>query len=144
MRNGVVALKSAGKLVVAGLEQPTVLLWNPDSSGFVVNDSEGSGQVSRLRYFRRTARGWVESRSLNQTASALYRKRYDCRAGAKSYTNVSGWDWRGSGRLRAIVQEGVHSEGCLQPHENRNVLFEVIGEPVTGRIFSAREVAMLR
>jgi hypothetical protein len=45
--------------------------------------------------------------------------------------------------LRAIVQEGVHSEGCIQPYEDDNVLLEVIGNPITGRIVSAREIRKL-
>lgn len=142
-KDGDTTLTVTGGLTVRGLQQPTVLRWNPRSTGFLLNDSEGSGQVSRLRYFHKVLGAWRESVRLDHVASKLYLRRYDCRGGRNSYTNVSGWNWTASGMLRAIVQEGVHSEGCVQPYEDRNPLFEVVGNPVTGRIVSAREIRKL-
>jgi hypothetical protein len=142
-RGGGLTLRVTGGLVIRHLMQPATVLWNPRSKGFLINDGEGSGQISRLRYFYLSDRRWRESRALDRSASALYVRRYDCRGGKNSYTNVSGWNWTGNGALRVIVQEGVHSEGCIQPHDDRNVLLEVIGNPVTGRILSAREVRTL-
>ena len=138
-----VTLHATGGLVIRNLEQPATILWNPRSTGFLINDGEGSGQVSRLRYFHWDGRRWHESRALDRAASALYLRRYDCRGRKNSYTNVSGWNWSANGLLRTIVQEGVHSEGCLQPYDHRNVLLEVIGDPETGRIVSARDVRTL-
>ncbi len=139
-----VTLRATGGLVVRGLQQPMTILWNPKSTGFLINDGEGSGQVSRLRYFHWNGRRWQESRALDRSGTALYKRRYDCRARRDSYTNVSGLAWTAGGLLRTIVQEGVHSAGCIQPYEDRNVLFEVIGDPMTGRIVSSREVRTLR
>lgn len=138
-----IVLTVADGFVITGLEQPTTFLWNPNSSAFLLNDSEGSGQTSHLRYFYKDGPTWRESRALAVAANRLYRRRFDCRAGRKSYTNTSGWNWTRSGLLRIIVQEGVHSEGCLQPHHDRNVLFEVIGDPVTGQVTSSREIDSL-
>jgi len=138
-----IALRISGGLTLTKLEQPVMLLWNPRSNGFLLNDGEGSGQTSRLRYFAYRHGRWRESRELDRRASQLYLRRYDCRRNENPYTNVSGWQWLQSGQLRAIVQEGVHSAGCLQPHEDRNVMLEVIGDPVTGRIARARELSHL-
>jgi hypothetical protein len=138
-----ITLRATSGLLVRNLEQPATILWNPRSTGFLINDGEGSGQVSRLRYFYLERGVWRESRALHRVASALYRRRYDCRRSKNSYTNVSGWNWTKNGLLRAVVQEGVHSEGCIQPHDDWNVLLEIIGNPVTGRILSAREVRKL-
>lgn len=139
--NGIVL--RAGGLFIRRVGQPVTFLWNPWSTGFLLNDGEGSGQVSRLRYFVKQGRRWRESRALDRTATTLYKRTYDCRGGDASYVNVSGWDWVSSNRLRVIVQEGVHSAGCLQPHRDRNVLFEVIGDPTTGRIMSSSEIRSL-
>ena len=135
-------LRATGGLTVKFLMQPAIVLWNPRSTGFLINDGEGSGEVSRLRYFYLSGHGWRESRALDLAASSLYLRRYDCRK--SSYTNVSGWNWTRTGWLRAIVQEGVHSEGCIQPYNDRNLLFEVIGDPISGHIISSREVRTLR
>jgi hypothetical protein len=140
--DGTTTLHATGGLVVRGLDPPTVLLWNPDGSGFLLNGGEGSGQVSNFRYFFYGNGGWRESRRLGVSGAELYRRRFDCRRDDRSYFNTSGWNWSGT-RLRVIVQEGVHSEGCLQPHKDRNVLLEMIGDPVSGRIVSARETSRL-
>ena len=128
---------------IRSYEQPLTFRWRPSSTEFLLNDGEGSGQVSRLIYFRHEGRRWHGTRAFDRAAVALYLKRYDCKGGENSYANVSGWDWTANGHFRAIVTEGVHSEGCLQPYRDRNVMLEVIGDPMTGRITSSREVEEL-
>lgn len=122
-----------------GILQPMMFMWNPGSDGFFINDGQESGQTSRFRYFGWRDGRWVESRRFDRSAERLYKRRYDCRAGRHSYANVSGMGWKGR-LVRAIVQEGVHSEGCIQPYQHRNVMLEVIGDPSSGRIVSSREV----
>ena len=126
-----IVIRVTGGLVVKGLEQPIAFLWNPASTGFLLNDGEGSGQTSKFRYFAHFAGGWRESRRLHVAAERFFLRRQHCRRGA--YANVSGMEWTAGGEVRATVQEGVHSEGCLQP-EDGNVALELIGEPWSGRI----------
>jgi hypothetical protein len=130
-----IALHVTGGLVVKQLQQPITLLWSPRSDAFLLNDGEGSGQTSKLRYFARRGDGWHESRRLHEAAERLFLRRQHCRRGA--YANVSGMGWNSRGELRATVQEGVHSEGCLQPRDG-NLALEVVGDPWTGKIRLAR------
>lgn len=120
--------------------QPVAFRWSRDSRTFFLNDGEGSGQTSRLLYFHRAGDRWVGSGVFDKAAEAAYLRRYDCRGGSRSYANVSGMGWTPAGRLRAIVTEGVHSEGCLEPHRSRSVLLEVTGDGISGRIATLREV----
>lgn len=114
-----------------------MFMWNSRSDGFFINDGEGSGQTSRFRYFRRVGSRWRESRRLDRTAERLYLRLHDCRGGKQSYANVSGVGWTRAGSARTIVQEGVHSEGCLIPARSK---LQVIGDPYSGRIFSYKHV----
>lgn len=136
----------AGRLTLTGrrhpslaIEQPVVFRWSPTSDTFFLNDGEGSGQVSRFRYFTLAKRGWRESRRLDRAAEQLFLRIFDCTGGTSSYANVTGLSWRGR-MIRAVVQEGVHSEGCLQPRSDRNVMLEVVGDPTNGRIVSYQQI----
>ena len=121
-------------------EQPVALRWKPDSTAFMLNDGEASGQTSRFRYYKLSGTRWIESRRFDQSAQSLYLKRYRCNGGARSYANVSGMNWTSDGMMRGIVTEGIHSAGCVQPHKDHRVMLEVIGDPFSGKIHSAREV----
>jgi hypothetical protein len=122
------------------VEQPMALMWSPRSDGFFINDGEGSGQTSRFRYFRRVGSQWRESRRFDKAASRLYLRVHDCRGGKASYANVSGIGWTRAGSVRTMVQEGVHSEGCLISAER---MLQAIGDPFTGRIFSYKHVTQV-
>ncbi|MFL6858704.1 MAG: hypothetical protein ACJ8EB_12460 [Allosphingosinicella sp.] len=132
-----IVLGVTGGLTVKDLEQPVTFLWNPDGSGFVLNDGEGSGQTAQLRYFAYRRGGWRESRRMRSSAARLFLRRQHCRPGA--YVNVSGMTWTVAGELRAIVQEGVHSQGCRQP-ESGNLALEVVGDPWSGRVRLERAI----
>ena len=109
------------------LTQPAVMMWNPSSTGFFVNDGDGSGQSSRFRYFRIVGGEWRESDALNEAAEQLFLHRQDCRPGA--YVNVSGIAWTRGGLVKAVIQEGVHSAGCRQPSDG-NIALEIVANPL--------------
>jgi hypothetical protein len=113
------------------LDQPAMMMWNPASRGFFINDGEGSGQTSRLRYFSIVGGHWQESRRFDAAAQRFFLERQKCRRGA--YANVSGIGWTASGSIKAVVQEGVHSAGCLQPADG-NIALEVVANPLTGSL----------
>lgn len=117
--------------LVVPLSQPATIMWNPNSNGFFINDGEGSGQVSRFRYFRLIGGTWRESKRMDRAAERLFLKRQRCAPGA--YANVSGVGWTATGLVKTIVQEGVHSAGCLQPSDG-NIALVVLGNPLSGKL----------
>jgi hypothetical protein len=132
--------KSGKSHYVRRYTQPVTFRWHQSQSQFFLNNGEGSGQVSRLLYFWFENGRWKGSRKLDLAAEQSFKRKFDCRGGKLSYANVSGMGWTQSGLFRTIVTEGVHSEGCLQPYEDRNVMFQVIGNSKNGTISSAKEV----
>ena len=115
------------RLLTIPLTQPAVMMWNPSSTGFFVNDGDGSGQSSRFRYFRVFGGKWQESDALNKRAEQLFLHKQDCRPGA--YVNVSGIAWTRGGLVKAVIQEGVHSVGCLEPSDG-DIALEIIADPL--------------
>jgi hypothetical protein len=126
--------RSSGRVLsraVTAVSQPVMMMWRPSSDGFFLNDGEGSGQTSRFRYFHRSGGTWRESKRFDAAAVRFFLRRQRCRPGA--YANVSGMGWTRAGEVKAVVQEGLHSEGCLQP-EDGNIALEMAGDPWTGRL----------
>lgn len=117
------------------MTQPAAIMWSPRSNAFFVNDGQGSGQTSRLRYFSVSGWSWLESREFDQAAERYFIKRQKCRSGA--YANVSGVGWTSGGIIRAVIQEGVHSAGCLQPADG-NIALIVNGDAPSGTIHVER------
>ena len=119
---------------VVELTFPASLAWSPASDGFLVNDSEGSGQSSYLRYFHIQDGRVVESRALHRAATDLYKRLFECTS-PETYLYVSGEGWHEQLRLIHLrVWSSHHSQGCpLDPIAGNEL--HLLGDPTTGRIY---------
>lgn len=85
--------------------------WNPAGTGLVFTDNEGSGQSSYLYFVDARARTPTRSAVMGNVAVDLFKRRFRC-VGPSTYVYVWVDGWNADGRLRLVVQEGPHSEGC--------------------------------
>lgn len=105
------------------------ILWNPTSAGFAIADSHGSGQTEEFSYVSLASDNPKLSQKLTSASVRRFKTAFQC-DGAGAYANTITDGWASDGKVRLVVQDGVHSEGCSPPGD----MIGVIGDPLTGRI----------
>lgn len=136
--SGIVRVLAGGKSTAAGKIDLGRILWRPDSAGFVIADQEGSGESQSVSYVDAMAKPPRASTRLRQTATERFRATFRCE-GENWFANTIVDGWEPNGRLRLVVQEMAHSDGC----NPAGSMIGVVGDPLTGRIdqvLSARQV----
>ena len=87
---------------------PGMASWSPKSDAFFINNGEGSGMSSTFRLFRVKHGQFVEDRSIEKKAVALYRDEKKCSSNAAD-PNVWGIGWSPDGtRFYLLVQATVN------------------------------------
>ena len=108
--------------------QPFVLFWAPDSRSFYVNHQVAGG-TERLHYFTIHKGSLVQSRALDDSASALVQARRDCLTPRD--VAISGIRWGRDGRRVALLayarRAACNGMGNWRP-------LWMIGDAATGRI----------
>ena len=127
--NGDIDLLTASGIYPAGAMDGGRILWAPDSRGFVVADHEGSGQTETFRYVDVSTGHPRPIIRLREAAVKRFAQAFRCRDGFYANTVTDGW--AADGKVRLVVQNGVHSEGCVFADDN---MIGVIGDPLTGAI----------
>jgi hypothetical protein len=139
VRAGIVRVAVAGRIWWIGRVDGGRLVWRPDSSGFALGDADGSGQTLTFSYVDLSSPRPRLVTALRAAAVARFRTTYDC-AGRNWYANSWIDGWERTGRIRLVIQDGVHSEGCRV----RGEMIGVIGDPATGRIDRVLTPAQVR
>lgn len=138
VRGGIITVRRGREAFRVGATEQGHILWNLASDGFVVADSEGSGQTETFSYIDLAPRRPLMIKRLRETATDRYQAAYSCR-GPKWFANTFMDGWTPTGEVRLVVQDGVHSEGCMPDGE----MIGVVGNPRTGaisRVLSADQV----
>lgn len=138
VRGGIITVRKSGEAFRVGATEQGRILWNSASDGFVVADSEGSGQTEVFSFVDLAPHRPLMVKRLRETATDRYRAAFSCR-GSKWFANTIMSGWTPTGDVRLVVQDGVHSEGCM-PHGE---MIGVVGDPRTGaisRVLSANQV----
>jgi hypothetical protein len=128
IRSGRISIDDGVKTVSAGVIDYGRLIWNPASTGFVVQDNAGSGQTSYFSYVDLRQSSPRRIKALRWTAARLYARRFKC-GGPAVYVHSWFGGWQDAEHVRLLVVQGVHSEGCIDPDA-----IGVVGNPVTGGI----------
>ncbi len=115
------------------------LIWRPDSAGFAVADSGGSGQTETFGYVDLSVPAPTLSHRLTAAARDRFAEVFSC-SGQAWTANTIFRSWTADGRARLVVQEAVHSEGCTE----RAGMIGVIGDPVSGRVDEVVDAADVR
>jgi hypothetical protein len=103
--------------------------WRADSCGFVVFDSQGSGEAGAVSYVDVCDGPPTENDRLRQAAIALFRRTFQCH-GAQVLVVTSMTSWRDERRINLIAEANSHSRGCGIADGDLNL----VGDPLTGRI----------
>ncbi len=110
---GKIWLKSIVSAVVRQIdskpvEPPATVSWSPKSDAFFVNDGEGSGMASTLRFFRVQSGGQaVEDTTIGKKIVAAFRARNSCPP-SDADPNVWGFGWSKDGsRVYLLAQTTV-------------------------------------
>lgn len=105
-------LKGGRSLALIGnpkLALPAVISWSPNSTGFFLNDGNGSGLSSQLRLFRIAGTVIKEDDKANRNMIRIYRGRNKCNS-ASDNPNVYGVGWSTDGKaFYAIAQSTVNA-----------------------------------
>lgn len=120
--------------------------WNPAATGVAFTDNEGSGQSSYLYFVDARAKTPARSSAMGDAAVSLFKRRFHC-TGTNTYVYVWIDGWNADGRLRLVVQEGPHSEGCrtygntvgmlVEPERAR--VIKVLGDDEMRRAWCTRQ-----
>ena len=132
VRGGRISIDDGAKTVSVGVMDNGRLVWNPASTGFAIADSGGSGQTNYFSYVDLHQSPPGRIKALRRTAVKAYARRFKC-VGPGVHAHAWFDGWQDAHRVRLVVIEGVHSEGCVHP-EIEEIEIGVIGDPVTGRI----------
>jgi hypothetical protein len=103
------------------------IVWNPDSTGFAVADSKGSGQTQSFTFVDANSAVPQWLTALQDASLSQFADLNRCH-GAQWYVNTITDGWNASGEIRLVVQEGLHSEGC----RTQNEMIGVVGNPKSG------------
>lgn len=132
VERGRITVEGAGSSRPAGAMDNGHIAWNPASTGFVVADSGGSGQTNYFSYVDVHRRTLHRDKRLRLAAARLYARTFKC-GGSGVYVHSWFKGWQDDHHVRLVVQEGVHSEGCVH-RDPEEIEIGVIGDPATGRI----------
>lgn len=132
VNRGQISVRYRGKTYPLGVMDYGRIIWSPDSDGFAIEDSGGSGESSYFSYVDVSAPRPERLKTLRLSAAKLYAQRFNCLS-RRSY--VYSWidGWQDAKHIRLVVQEGVHSERCSHS-DPEEIEIGVVGEPRTGRI----------
>jgi hypothetical protein len=112
-------VKSGHSLNVLGgtkLSLPAVVSWSPNSTSFFLNDGEGSGMASQLRFFRVGGTTVIEDGMPNRSIIRIYRQSNRC--GATSVDpNVFGIGWSKDGTALYAIAQSTVNEPCGRPDQ---------------------------
>lgn len=138
VRGGIITVQKDGAAFEVGTTEQGRILWSPASDGFVVADSQGSGQTEIFSFVDLALSRPSMISGLRETATSRYQSAFNC-DGPNWFANTITDGWTADGQLRMVVQDGVHSEGCAP----RGEMIGVIGAPRTGaisRVLTAEQV----
>lgn len=138
VRGGIITIHKGGEAFEVGATEQGRILWNPASDGFVVEDSQGSGETRIFSFVDLTRSRPMRIARFRETATRRYQSAFNCN-GPSWFANTEMDGWTSAGKVRLVVQDGVHSIGCTP----RGEMIGVIGDPRSGaisRVLSAQQV----
>jgi hypothetical protein len=124
-RRKVLLMKSNGEIAVSlakgsfeavhyRVQPPAMVSWAPNSEAFFINDGEGSGLSSTLRFFRISNGAVIRDDSLLHMAVALFRKKIGCHSSAAD-PNVWGFGWSRDAKQVFLLVQATVNESCGEP-----------------------------